>query len=258
MTIEISEADVRAIAPNPTDVIVAGIVQHQHYLPLGMIDNELRLAHFMAQLAHESAHFRRTLEFASGAAYEGRRDLGNLQKGDGTRYRGRGLIQTTGRANYREAAADIREIDAKAPDFEAEPDELERFPWALLSAVSYWRRRNINRHADRDDVVAVTRAINGGTNGLDDRKRYLRRTKRLWMEGQRAVEGDPVLRLGDKGNGVRDLQSALIEAGFAVLVDGDFGSNTEEAAREFQQSRGLKPDGIVGPMTWAALRTPPA
>src|SRR5205085_179017 len=103
----------------------------------------LRLCHFMAQLAHESAHFGVTREFASGAAYEGRRDLGNTTAGDGKRYRGRGLIQTTGRANYKETRDDIRKIDQNTPDFEADPEELEKFPWALLSGISYWRRRNI-------------------------------------------------------------------------------------------------------------------
>jgi putative chitinase len=257
MSITIAEADVRAIAPNPTSVIVSGIVDNQHYIAQGGIDTALRLSHFMAQLAHESAHFRRTLEFASGEAYEGRKDLGNVKKGDGKRYRGRGLIQTTGRANYREATLDIQTIDPSAPDFEADPPLLEEFPWALLSAVSYWRRRDINRHADRDDIVAVTRAINGGTNGLEDRRKYLQKTKAIWMGDGHAFEADPVLRRGDSGNAVRDLQSALVEAGFRVLVDGDFGKHTADAVKEFQRSRGLSAHGEVGPLTWAALRRPP-
>jgi putative chitinase len=256
MSITITAADVRAIANNPTDVIVEGIVDGQAHVFRGGIDTPLRLAHFMAQLAHESAHFRRTLEFASGEAYEGRKDLGNVQKGDGKRYRGRGLIQTTGRANYREATGDIRKIAPDAPDFEADPVQLEAFPWALLSAVSYWRRRDINRHADRDDVFAVTRAINGGTNGLDDRKQYLRRTKAIWMGGGggAGLPESPVLKKGASGNAVHDLQTLLLQAGFRTLVDGDFGKHTEDAVKEFQRHRGLRIDGEVGPNTWAALR----
>lgn len=257
MAIEINEYDIKAITRNPTDVIVRGIVEYQHYISEGGIDTPLRIAHFMAQLAHESAHFQRTLEFHSGANYEGRKDLGNTKRGDGKRYRGRGLIQTTGRANYREAAADIRKMVSSAPDFEEEPTELEDFPWALLSAVSYWRRRNINRHADRDDVVAVTRAINGGDNGLDDRKNYLRKTKALWMGDRSISVDDPELRRGDEGNAVRDLQAALGAAGFGLLVDGVFGRQTVDAVKEFQKSRGLRADGVVGSITWAALRTPP-
>jgi putative chitinase len=256
MSMTITEGDIRAIVANPADFIVAGITQNQQFILQGGIDTELRLCHFMAQLAHESAHFRVTLEFASGQAYEGRKDLGNTTKGDGKRYRGRGLIQTTGRANYREATADIKAIDASAPDFEANPEELQEFPWALLSGISYWRRRDINRFADADDVVAVTRAINGGTNGLDDRRNYLRKTKAIWM-GDRPLEGsDPVIKRGDSGNAVRDLQSSLLQLGFATLVDGDFGKNTADAVMEFQQSRGIKADGVVGPLTWAALRRP--
>lgn len=256
MSMTITEGDIRAIVVNPTDLIVAGITANQDYIVKGGIDTDLRLCHFMAQLAHESAHFRRTLEFASGEAYEGRKDLGNTTKGDGKRYRGRGLIQTTGRANYREATTDIQAIDPSAPDFEAEPLKLEEFPWALLSGVSYWRRRNINRYADADDIVAVTRAINGGTNGLADRGNYLRKTKAIWMADRPSTNSDPVLKRGDNGNSVRDLQSSLVEAGFRLLVDGDFGKNTVEAVIEFQRSRGVKADGVVGPLTWAALRRP--
>jgi putative chitinase len=256
VSIKISEAEILAIVAKPIDVILTGIVEHQHYIGDGGIDTPLRLCHFMAQLAHESAHFRRSLEFASGEAYEGRKDLGNVKKGDGKRYRGRGLIQTTGRANYAEATADIQAMDASAPNFEDEPTKLEEFPWALLSAVSYWRLRNINRHADADNIVLVTRAINGGTNGLKDRENYLRKTKAIWMGEGPLIKADPVLRRGDSGNAVRDLQSALIGFGFAVLVDGDFGRHTADAVIEFQRSRGLKADGVVGAITWATLRTP--
>ena len=106
----ITESDIRAMSRTAAERIVRGIVENQHFIAQGGIDTPLRLCHFMAQLAHESAHFGVTREFASGAAYEGRRDLGNTEPGDGQRYRGRGLIQTTGRANYREARDDIRLI----------------------------------------------------------------------------------------------------------------------------------------------------
>jgi putative chitinase len=234
--------------------IAQGIVENQHFIAQGGIDTPLRLCHFMAQLAHESAHFGVTREFASGAAYEGRRDLGNTQPGDGRRYRGRGLIQTTGRANYQEARDDIRRIIPGAPDFEADPVQLEEFPWALLAGISYWRRRNINRHADRDDVVAVTRAINGGQNGLDDRKRYVRKAKAIWMAEHTPTGSHPTVRMGDKGDAVVDLQNELIEAGYRLAVDGVFGAHTKEAVVDFQTRHGLSPDGVVGARTWAALR----
>ncbi len=251
---KIVEANINEMSRTATARIVDGIVDNQQLIMDGGIDTPLRLCHFMAQLAHESAHFGVTREFASGKAYEGRADLGNTHPGDGPRYRGRGLIQTTGRANYQLARDDIRQIMPGAPDFEADPAKLEEFPWALLSAISYWRRRNINRLADRDDVVAVTKAINGGTNGLDDRKRYLAKAKAIWIDSPTPAANNPTLRLGDKGGEVDDLQNALVEAGFAVLVDGEFGKHTEEAVIDFQTRHGLNPDGVVGPRTWGLLK----
>lgn len=267
---EITAADIKKMSPTAAARIVSGIVDNQAAIARGGIDTPLRLCHFMAQLAHESAHFGVTREFASGAAYEGRASLGNTQPGDGRRYRGRGLIQTTGRANYRQATGDLRKLDASAPDFEANPTALEEFPWALLAGISYWQRRNINPPADRDDVVAVTKKINGGTNGLEDRKRYLAKAKAIWMAGGGASAGaaapaaaparassadaDPVLRQGDQGPDVTELQNELIQAGFTVFADGDFGEHTKEAVAAFQARAGLPADGVVGEKTWAALR----
>ena len=213
----------------------------------------------MAQLAHESAHFQVTREFASGEAYEGRKDLGNTQKGDGPRYRGRGLIQTTGRANYRDATTAVRKLNSSAPDFEANPVALEEFPWALLAGIIYWQSRKINSAADRDDVVRVTKLINGGDRGLAERKEYLRKAKKIWMSDDAPLQADdddphPTLRKGSKGHDVTILQNELIEAGFRVLADGDFGENTVEAVKAFQASQGLEPDGVVGRGTWDALR----
>jgi putative chitinase len=254
----ITASDIRQIAPTAAPRIVAGIVDHQQSIAQGGIDTPLRLSHFIAQLAHESAHFSVTREFASGIGYEGRKDLGNTKAGDGKRYRGRGLIQTTGRANYREATKDIRKLIPGAPDFEANPVELEEFPWALLAAISYWRRRNINADADRDDVVAVTKKINGGTNGLEDRKRYLAKTKAIWLSEPSAADArsgaDPTLRTGDTGRTVRKLQKELIEAGFSVLVDGKFGEYTKSAVIAFQVRHGLPADGVVDQGTWDALK----
>ena len=195
----ITASNIRTLSPTAAARIVAGIVDNQDAIAQGGIDTPLRLCHFMAQLAHESAHFTVTREFASGAAYEGRKDLGNTRPGDGTRYRGRGLIQTTGRTNYREATVDIQKMNPAAPNFEVDPVELEEFPWALLAGISYWRRKNINAAADRDDVEAVTTKVNGGTNGLSEREMYLARAKAIWMNEAIAIASgwDTVLHSGD-------------------------------------------------------------
>ena len=257
-------SDIRRMSPSATARIISGIVDNQQAIADGGIDTALRLCHFMAQLAHESAHFQVTREFASGAAYEGRTSLGNTQPGDGKRYRGRGLMQTTGRANYREATGDIKKMISSAPDFEDDPEALEEFPWALLAAVSYWRRKKINSAADRDDVEAVTRLVNGGLNGFAERKKYLAIAKAIWMSGGGASAGgagggtgaaasNPVLRVGANGDAVKKLQEALTAAGFSVAADGGFGEHTKSAVIAFQTKAGLMADGVVGEATWAAL-----
>jgi putative chitinase len=138
------------------------------------IDTPLRQAHFLAQLGHESGALRYEAELASGEAYEGRLDLGNTEPGDGPRFKGRGLIQLTGRANYAAYGAS-RGFDftqGEAPARIAEDPEL-----ACDVAGWYWHRHGLNALADADDVRAVTRRINGGENGLADRTEYLRRAK---------------------------------------------------------------------------------
>lgn len=144
-----------------------------HFRTYGVLDTGLRLAHFMGQCAHESGGFRYMEEIASGAAYEGRKDLGNTQPGDGKRYKGRGPIQLTGRANYR---AFGREVGI---NFEANPEIVAIPSIGIMAAVRYWNSRSLNAKADADDLLGITRAINGGTNGLDDRKVRTAKAKAL-------------------------------------------------------------------------------
>lgn len=127
------------------------------------IDTPTRQAAFIAQLAHESGQFRYVRELASGQAYEGRADLGNTEPGDGVKFRGRGLIQITGRANY------IRCGEALGLDLTASPELLELPHPACDSAAWFWQSRNLNALADEGDFVKITKRINGGTNGLSER-----------------------------------------------------------------------------------------
>lgn len=214
------------------------------------IDSFLRVAHFMAQVTHECAGFRTTEEFASGAAYEGRRDLGNIRPGDGVRYKGRGLIQLTGRANYARAGARL------GLPLEAEPALAAEPATSLRIACDYWVDRRINAPADRDDLEAVTRAVNGGLNGLADRRACLIRARRaLATRGWRAPPPDPLLRRGATGPAVVALQRLLAARGAGVVADGVFGPQTEAAVATFQRGAGLLADSIAGPKTWAALRS---
>lgn len=127
----------------------------------------------MAQLAHESGNFRYMEEIASGRAYEGRKDLGNTEKGDGTRYKGRGPIQLTGRANYRKYGL------ALGIDFENNPEIVALPSIGMLVACKYWDDNGLNELADKDDINLITRRINGGFNGLDDRKAKLNTMKNM-------------------------------------------------------------------------------
>jgi len=130
------------------------------------ITNNLRLAHFLAQCAHESGSWKYRVELASGKAYEGRRDLGNTQPGDGVKFKGRGYIQLTGRVNYDKFSQFIGEDCVAQPELVA-----NKYP---LSSAAYFFNRNklwtICDQGETDEVVIkVTKRVNGGTNGLADR-----------------------------------------------------------------------------------------
>lgn len=150
-------------------------------MPKYGITTSLQIAHFLAQLAHESGSFLYPEELASGAAYEGRKDLGNTEPGDGKRFKGRGLIQLTGRANYTKYQAYNKAANI---DFLAHPESIARDPvYSVDAACWFWFDRRIGPMADRDDVKAVTKAINGLADGpnthLKSRIDFLFRAKAL-------------------------------------------------------------------------------
>lgn len=141
------------------------------------ITSPLRRAHFLSQVAHESGGLKWDEELASGEAYEGRADLGNTEPGDGRRFKGRGLIQLTGRSNYRQYTKHRHDLGDTSIDFEQTPEIVSEPPYAADVAGWYWDSRSINAKADDDDIEAVTKKINGGLNGLSDRKEFLKRAK---------------------------------------------------------------------------------
>ncbi|AUO23260.1 glycoside hydrolase family 19 protein [Pseudomonas sp. NC02] len=132
------------------------------------IVTRLRIAAFVAQVGHESGQFRWLKELwgptPQQAGYEGRTDLGNTVNGDGFKYRGRGLIQITGRANYAACG------DALGLDLVNQPALLEQPQYAALSAAWFWSSRGLNAPADQGAFVTITRRINGGLTGQDDRQ----------------------------------------------------------------------------------------
>lgn len=132
-----------------------------------------RLAAFLAQIGHESGYLNHVVEIwgptPAQKRYEGRKDLGNIFPGDGKKYRGRGLIQTTGRNNYIAARDGLRKIMTEVPDFEEFPEYLETPPFAALSAAWYWSKHGLNELADRSEFEKITRIINGGLTGYANR-----------------------------------------------------------------------------------------
>ena len=135
------------------------------------INSPLRQAAFIAQIAHESGELRYVKELASGAAYEGRASLGNTQPGDGMKFKGRGLIQITGRNNYYECGSVL------GWDFITSPELLEQPVNACRSAAWFWASRGLNDRADMGDFERITKRINGGLNGYQERLVYHARAK---------------------------------------------------------------------------------
>lgn len=220
------------------------------------INTPLRIAHFLAQVAEESDGFCTTEEYASGQAYEGRADLGNTQQGDGRLFKGRGLIQLTGRANYASVAKILTLDLVNEPLMVNDP-----YVYLLVSCV-FWTQKNINAFCDADDVISVTHAVNGGLTGIDVRKTYLAHAKKLIapLVGASADppgSGLPVLFRGSTGDAVTNVQRLLVSKGYPLALDGDFGAATEVAVKHLQVFAALAPDGVVGAKTWAALEDQP-
>lgn len=139
-----------------------------------MINTNLRQSAFIAQIAEESGELRYLLELASGSAYEGRADLGNTFPGDGPRFKGRGLIQITGRANYMACGA------ALSMDLVNSPSLLETPEPAARSAAWWWQKHGCNTLADLDHFGAITATINGSLKTIDQRIPY-------WLKARRVV-----------------------------------------------------------------------
>lgn len=139
------------------------------YAPDYGLDTVERMAMFWSQMAHETGGFRWYKELGNAKyfkKYNGRKDLGNTEPGDGPRFKGRGIIHLTGRANYTHYSKLL------GVDLVNNPELAEKPEIAVRVALEYWKNRNLNKYADKEDVKAVTRRINGGYNGLNDRKKY--------------------------------------------------------------------------------------
>ena len=213
MTITVTLSQILHVAPNARssyrDAFENGQTVFDRY---NISDTSLRVAHFMAQVLHETggltiqfenlnysaerlpkvwpSRFQPTgpldpLDYAhnpqqlANAVYGGR--MGNTNSDDGFTYRGRGLLQLTGKDSYEEATTLVRQETSTSPDFVASPDEVISAEWCVPIAAAEWVAKGCNALADQDDIRKITRAINGGLIGLAERIEWAKRTKAVWL-----------------------------------------------------------------------------
>ena len=247
-------------------------------LPLYDITTAARVAGFVAQCGHESNNFKvleenlnysadglnkifpkyfknagrdaqeyhRQPEKIANVVYASRMGNGDTASGDGYKFRGRGVIQLTGHDNY---SAFAKVIDMSIDDV---IDYLGTKKGALDSAAWFWDSRNLNAVADAGDIVKMTKLINGGTIGLEDRKNHFEHAIEVlgghFTPSEEPAEELETVRRGSRGPTVKKMQEAL-----GLTADGDFGPGTETALMAWQTSQGLTADGIAGPKTLAKL-----
>jgi putative chitinase len=256
-------------------------------LPKFEITTEARVAGFLAQCSHESNNFKvlrenlnysadglrrifpkyfkdvdpddyaRQPEKIANRVYANRMGNGDEDSGDGWKYCGRGVIQLTGKDNYTRFASDM------GMSLDEVVTYLETIEGAIMSAAWYWNSRKINGAADANDIVKMTKLVNGGTIGLEDRKKHYAHILEVlgseYEESESSEEEEEesdsesininqVIKKGSKGPTVVALQEAL-----NIGADGSFGSGTEKALKAWQEENGLTADGIAGPKTLAKL-----
>jgi putative chitinase len=255
----------------PEDLAEALTEQFEKY----EINTVNRAAGFLAQCGHESAGFTilqenlnysaeglnkifkkyfptldsakpyaRNPEKIANKVYGGRMGNGPESSGDGYKFRGRGAIQLTGKDNYTRFAKSVGiTVDEAVED-------LNTLDGAIESACWFWKTNGLNAICDKDDIVLMTKRINGGTIGLDDRKKHYAEAKHLLGGGHHAPAAPAVVkpvvyetvRVGSNNETVKLVQQKL-----GLAADGKFGPGTEKAVKAWQTANGLTADGIVGP-----------
>lgn len=177
------------------------------------ITNEMRSRMWLAQAGHESGSLVYFEEIASGAAYEGRKDLGNTQPGDGKKYKGRGPIQITGRYNYTNAQTAMGIPLVDKPELAADPHGA-----SFRISAWWWKTNGLNEISDKGDVTAATKRINGGTNGLSDRQSRYAKAQAL---GSKVIVGPgPVGMPTGPSSGTPATPACPIPPTYTVITSG--------------------------------------
>ena len=245
-------------------------------LPLWEVDTIERVAGFIAQCGHESRHFNvltenlnysasalnkifgkyfvragrdpqpyhRQPEKIANVIYASRMDNGDTNSGDGWKFRGGGILQLTGRYNSTEFGKAVEMTPEDATDY------VRTKKGALDSACWFWDTNKINKYCDNQDIVGMTKRINGGTIGLEDRKKhYIHALDVLGGDYEEPkVDYNVTVRVGSRGPVVAEVQEKL-----GLTADGIFGPGTARAVKKWQSKNGLGADGIVGPKTLGKL-----
>lgn len=181
---KVTKEQILEIMPNAAKYVDKYLVYINGYSEMFKIDTPQRMAHFLAQIAHESNELRNVKEIGNKNYFHKydvgklKQMLGNLKEGDGYKYRGRGLIQITGRANYQA----YQKSGYCKGDIMENPQLLEQPLGAVKSAMWWWYKHDLNKLADSDSFTAITKTINGGTNGLESRRKYLARAKAVFIK----------------------------------------------------------------------------
>lgn len=278
---------VRRVAPRARAEYLAAFEAGDEVLSRYGVTTPLRLAHFLAQVLHETDGL--TILRESGAYSAARiveifgvgkhsaaitsaeartlakngpklfervyglgnpkkaEELGNTRAGDGWLFRGNGLLQTTGRGAHRRLGEKLGLGDL----FERNPELVTAAQYALLPALAEWKESGLNAYADRNDIRTITRRVNGGFNGYADRVAWFNKVWPLLRDEKAPAESWKAAETSDE---TEALQRDLAALGFKVDVDGRFGPETARAVRDFQAKNGLTVDGIAGGITLAAIK----
>ena len=205
---------------------------------------------YFSKAGRNAKDYERQPEKIANVIYASRMDNGDTASGDGWRFRGGGILQLTGRANYTNFGKSIGMTAEAATDYVRTPKG------AIESACWFWKTNKLNEYCDKNDIVGMTKRVNGGTIGLEDRTKHWNHAMELFT-GKAAPKAaaatsesasSTTLRKGSKGDLVKKMQAVL-----GVAQDGDFGPGTEAKVKAWQTKHGLTPDGVVGPKTLAAM-----